>query len=76
MSDEPKWQPISTAPKDMTFVLLYGYANGTETQAVGAWNSDLRKWVLDRAPKLWMPDPTHWQPLPEPPEAHHAPRKD
>jgi hypothetical protein len=58
------WQPIETAPKDGTPILAFrpvvpigqvvGYltANGLFISAVGGWC------LL----------PTHWQPLPDPPE--------
>lgn len=68
MSD---WQPIDTAPKDGTDVLLF---NGHPR--VGSW---FDSWEYDS----WHPEaketggwimyggrvihPTHWQPLPEPP---------
>lgn len=61
------WQPIETAPKDMTWILLYGYGNGTHTHTVGAWNSDRDIWQVDKCGNVYMPDPTHWMPLPKPP---------
>jgi hypothetical protein len=57
------WQPIETAPKDGTRVLLC---------VVGPWTADAREyyhlasWCVD----YWQPfipnNWTHWMPLPEP----------
>ena len=76
MSD---WQPIETAPKDGTVILLYrftdpvklGFPIYTRFQAwdyaVGYYTSD-----KERAPTGWVSppiaNPTHWMPLPEPPK--------
>ena len=64
----PVWQPIETAQQDGYHVLLYRpdicfvgyYAAGGE-------------WIIS-APGLppMNPPPTHWQPLPQPPEKNHA----
>ena len=76
------WQPIETAPKDGTFVLLH-CPSGLETGAVtvGAyWKADERKpdgrfakghwdgWLGMDADCLsaWC-EPLHWQALPKPP---------
>ena len=65
------WQPIETAPKDGTRVLIY--------QPAGMWRSCNRGARIDLAywhqpgnaekPGFWMPTsrPTHWMPLPDPP---------
>ena len=61
------WQPIETAPKDGTLVLMW-----FGTAYVGMWNGSLKHgaWeinclccngIQDR------PEPTHWQPLPPAP---------
>lgn len=62
-----KWQPISTAPKDGTDILGYdGYQMTTVT-----W-FEIGKWWSLVAPGSYAEDsewtPTHWMPLPEPPE--------
>lgn len=60
-----EWQPIETAPKDGTEVLIFDGANRT----VGYFN---RYWSLSvmgaYAEDDEIYDPTHWMPLPEPPK--------
>ncbi|WP_424441089.1 DUF551 domain-containing protein [Parvibaculum sp.] len=65
---KPEWQPIETAPKDGTKILLTGPhdANGRYMEVCGYWK--------DRFPVTWMDghgEPTHWMPLPAPPEKPH-----
>ena len=69
------WQPIETAPKDGTRVLIY--------QPDGMWHSrscirgeriELAYWHQPgnkERPGFWIPTsrPTHWMPLPDPPSA-------
>jgi hypothetical protein len=77
-----EWQPIETAPKDGREVLLFGIwageihgLNADPTIAVGAWQggkSDYQGddfWALTGGDvyACWM-RPTHWMPLPEPPQ--------
>jgi hypothetical protein len=63
------WQPIETAPKDGTPVLLFGKftsLSGAEGGYIGQWfqgYSDRGWWVVSALPFF----PTHWMPLPEPP---------
>ena len=59
------WQPIETAPKDGHHILLYR----PEIQFTGYYASGCDKWIIN-APDLpvMYPPPTHWRPLPEPPE--------
>lgn len=84
-----EWQPIETAPKDGTFVLLCG---GT-----GDYSSDrgwpfppvvVAQWVNLPLHKHWryasydsgyygeVENPTHWMPLPEPPRSLSQPLED
>ena len=72
------WQPIETAPKDGTeFVMLDA---AIKCVAVGRWDSDVawRNAALRAGEPLiypsWFPlcAPTHWMPLPAPPEADAA----
>lgn len=69
------WQPIETAPRDGTEIVMLDAA--VKTATVGYWMSDV-DWI--NAGKLlgaalvapsWFPlaTPTHWMPLPAPPEA-------
>lgn len=73
------WQPIETAPKDGTRVIV-GHPEMTSTVSRwGGW-SELRAdgsldnrhlgWTNTAAMGLGLlkPQPTHWQPLPAPPQ--------
>lgn len=69
------WQPIETAPKDGSRVLLVR-AGIDESAFVGSWSlwSNKDYWTPDH----WVDDarnldlierpPTHWMPLPDPPQ--------
>ncbi len=63
---EMKWRPISEAPKDGTQVLLCGYVAtiSKPDYAVGAFLEKANVWTCFLGGK-----PSHWQPLPRPPEA-------
>jgi hypothetical protein len=58
------WQPIETAPKDGTEILL----TDGHYKRTGYWATRIGAWSIDAAVPLGMP--THWAPLPEfpPPE--------
>lgn len=70
------WQPIETAPKDGTVILLMGpsgYANIPYRAHVGYWQNYVMRpggdwrnhsddWFMDDGA-----DATHWMPLPPPP---------
>lgn len=72
---DEQWQPISRAPKDGTWVLLYspdcetgpfiGQWHDDEGQPDGgAWWGDAESsWPIDA-------DPSHWRQLPKPPTHH------
>jgi len=68
-----KWQPIETAPKDGTAILLWCPPDdGWESFIVQGWYEsgiyDRRFYnAVDENPL--MPQPTHWMPLPTSPEA-------
>jgi uncharacterized C2H2 Zn-finger protein len=76
---ETRWRPIATAPKDGTEVLLYCPKRGTTVR--GRWsderyaNKPRPYWTHDRE-RIWgkldtrADQPTHWMPLPPPPEAN------
>ena len=60
-----EWQPIETAPKDGTAVLVYdGKITTAEWYGLGGYWSLCRvgAWAEDSET-----DPTHWMPLPDPP---------
>ena len=66
-----QWQPIETAPRDGTEILL-GYfleAGGGGRPSVAFWHDIHKKWCgnegLLNAEGYFSP--THWQPLPIPP---------
>jgi len=64
------WQPIETAPKDGTVVLLAG----CRKPVAAAWLEDeIDWWHVDdnkRGPfALRGPGPTHWMPMPAPPQS-------
>jgi hypothetical protein len=69
------WQPIETAPKDGTRVLIYGYWDGELSDldeepevwkarfSLGTWWVDSDQYYVAR-----VVNPTHWMPLPKPPK--------
>jgi len=66
-----EWQPIETAPKDGTFVLVYAPNVGEPRVTVGSWDRE----PDEEGGQRWRDDlfawdtiePTHWKTLPEPP---------
>lgn len=56
-----EWQPIETAPRDGTSVLLLG-RSGRHADGVIEPNGN-GEWVWPYV----MAEPTHWMPLPAPP---------
>ena len=75
-----EWQPIETAPKDGTTILLYfpnGYWADYRNVAIGfwgGWSDDASDagWYGDESNSNTMTDfgsfPTHWMKLPDPPK--------
>lgn len=64
---ERRWQPIETAPKDGTTLLVWNptWYQGKGGQCVGVWFRPESKWY---SIEITMSiQPTHWMPLPEPP---------
>jgi len=61
-----QWQPIETAPKDGTHVLLYR-EDWADDIAAGWYSHD---WMQSNG--TWFLGATHWMPLPDPPAAIHA----
>ena len=76
-----EWQPISTAPKDGTEILLFGlfswdydFEDAKPTTAVGEWDDyggyecEGGWQTITHNPYKDNCEPTHWKPLPEPPK--------
>ena len=69
-TDDREWQPIDTAPKDGTTILICGHGSNGYFVADAKWDGV--------AFCLFHPDddahtshcyhPSHWMPLPEPPK--------
>jgi hypothetical protein len=60
------WQPIATAPKDGTPILLFA---PHKSVVQGSWNrGDAFNMPHWSTPSNWF-EPTHWMPLPDPPSA-------
>lgn len=66
-----EWQPIETAPKDKTPILVTAK---NEVPCVVRWSVIYGEWEMVHI-NGWDPDsrlplePTYWMPLPAPPEA-------
>jgi len=68
------WRPIETAPKSPTWILLGGMTSGPKVDTGHwCWTSYNRSrkeynqgWTTSPGNEVF---PTHWMPLPEPPEA-------
>lgn len=60
------WQPIETAPKDREFLAAVPGPRGNGyLLIVGKVNDG---GLLASIPGRWSYEPTHWMPLPEPPQ--------
>ncbi len=85
MSDRPEkealfgpWQPIETAPRDGTHILVYPPTWYGEFASIAYWHSELsgrctepywkRTDALNRIIMCLENPPTHWMPLPPPPQ--------
>ena len=67
-----KWQPIETAPKDETWILLW-FPLGDETKCkIGFWSEQYADWFDSEAAShsitSWGVSPTHWMLLPDAPK--------
>jgi Lar family restriction alleviation protein len=80
-TEAERWQPIETAPKDGTPVLVcrdmgnpWGWVRGwsrwVDVRGISGW---LSHGMFDVPGDLGLGNPTHWQPLPAPPAAILAP---
>lgn len=70
-----KWQPIETAPKDETEIIVMYMHIDTQIVHNACWLDDYPAgwWSYDKSESSrvllddWM-EPTHWMPLPPPPK--------
>lgn len=60
---EQQWQPIETAPRDETEVLLYAAAGVFSDTGLGYWDGKMWSCGWNKE----FRNPTHWMPLPTPP---------
>lgn len=58
------WHPISTAPKDATYILLYRDRYDEPEVTAAFWSIDSADWFNSEASSnpVWF-IPTHWTPL-------------
>lgn len=65
----PQWQPIETAPKDGTWVLVSVWELGPDVASArwdgSLWNMCIVGEYFDGTPEF--SNPTHWQPINPPP---------
>jgi hypothetical protein len=68
-----QWQSIDTAPKGKV-VLLWGPTDISDNGTITNWKMETGYWIRDgwiwdgRSLRPYDVKPTHWMPLPEPPE--------
>lgn len=66
-----EWKTIDSAPRDGTYIIINGMKNGGVCEA--KWFKKYGNWKL-RGGNFALPDsPTHWQPLPPPPNKNLDP---
>jgi len=63
-----EWLPIETAPKDGTQILTHHLFGGRSIFRTAIWK--FGTWVIGGTQQ--RVEPTHWQPLPEPPPPHNT----
>jgi hypothetical protein len=64
-----QWRPIKTAPRDGTRVIVSCHAGSAGyLDGIGRWGvaGPTERWIC--LGKVSFTDPTHWMPLPPPPE--------
>lgn len=71
MERDGKWQPIDSAPKDGRGVLMGQFDKFQRQYRVCYWTDSGWAFYQRRLgdPAVVMLSPTHWMPLPSPPEA-------
>jgi hypothetical protein len=62
------WHDIATAPRDGTAILAYCRGRMKVVWSVTNTEESMEKVVVLESPRLPAFEPTHWMPLPEPPE--------
>lgn len=65
-----EWQPIATAPRDGTVVILLGKPHGLHGVGMGVWRVRFKMWDFVRhrlGCNALDSDFTHWMPCPSPP---------
>ncbi len=70
-NQQPQWQPIETAPKDGTNIVLtpLGFGHRSHASFVGYWVPEVNGFAVQHVGHMHgLAKPTHWMPLPEPPE--------
>jgi len=64
-----QWQPIETAPKDGTEILLcFGSDKNSQGLLHARWHEPFPNWLAVSYGREILDAPTHWQPLPAPPK--------
>jgi len=67
-----KWQPIETAPKDKTVIILgflpHWSLNGSRRVYEGRWSKTQNTWTSVNGFMIFS-EASHWMPLPQPPES-------
>jgi len=71
---ESQWQPIETAPMDGDTILIFdSYSDDKNIDGYGVctarWDFSFRWWIMHQrySNVISLVNPTHWQPLPQPP---------
>ncbi len=64
-----EWRPIASAPLDGSPLLLFVPAEATlrRQMMVGGWDKANSRWTA--IPTVYRINPTHWLPLPPPPQS-------
>ena len=65
-----EWQPIETAPKGDTDIIL---AYSLEGMDIAWWSEGQNDWLTLETGTYLADRPTHWQPLPTPPKTEETP---
>jgi hypothetical protein len=74
--DAARWKPIETAPRDTEVLVWFGPQVGVKSATyTSPWTDEVLMWCVDDKKfdphpvrQYCLPYPTHWRPLPAPPE--------